>query len=242
MNSAENSVIAQTASLILIVDDQPDNIEVLAILLETHGYSVTYALNGKEALQRLNAIKPDLILLDLFMPKMNGLEVCETIKADKDLQEIPILFLTASHENEHMVAAFEKGAADYVVKPFRPTEILARAQTHIKLRKQQVKLQQATTKLHTIVNNIKDGVIVIDEAGLIQFANPAATRMFDQPLDNLLNHPLGLPIIEKHLGQIEIHRSNGEIGIAEFTVAEAEWDIQPAWIVCLRDITDREGA
>ena len=148
---------------ILIVDDLIQNIEVLGRTLETQGYSITYALSGKEALQRLQVIQPDLILLDLLMPEMSGLEVCEQIKNNPDYYHIPILFLTASHEEEHLIEAFEKGAADYVTKPFRATELLARVQTHIQLKRQTRQLQQSENKLNTIVTYIKDGILIVDE-------------------------------------------------------------------------------
>lgn len=223
---------------ILIVDDQIDNIQVLAIALEIHGYSITYALNGKETLQRLEAIKPDLILLDLFMPGMDGLQVCEHIKANQAYQDIPILFLTASHDEEHLIDAFEKGAEDYVTKPFRTTELLARVKTHIKLRQQAREIRQSKDKLNTIVTQIKDGILVIDRNGIIQFANPASARMFNQPLSDLVGHELGKPVVEKKFTQIGIFRRNGELGEAQITMAEAEWEEQPVSIVCLRDVSD----
>lgn len=225
---------------ILIVDDLIDNIQVLALFLEAHGYSITYALSGKEAFQRLEAIQPDLILLDLFMPDVNGLEVCQQIKADVNYQDIPIIFLTASHDEVHVISAFEKGAADYVMKPFKAQEVLARAAAHINLRQQTIALRRARQKLDTIVTQVKDGILVIDKHGTIQFANPAIALMFNQPITDLLGQQLGIPLIEKHLTQIEILRLNGEVGIAEITAAETEWDDQPAWIVCLRDISDRK--
>lgn len=223
---------------ILIVDDQIDNIQVLAIALEMNGYSITYALNGKETLQRLQAIKPDIILLDLFMPGMDGLQVCEQIKANQEYQNIPILFLTASHDEEHLIDAFEKGAADYVTKPFRTIELLARVQTHIKLRRQTKEIKESKDKLDTIVNHIKDGILVVDSQGIIQFANPASAQMFNKPLSDLIGNELGKPIVEKKVTKIGIIRKNGELGQAEITVAEAEWEEKPASIVCLRDIID----
>ncbi len=224
---------------ILIVDDQIDNIQVLAVLLESHGYSITYALNGKDALQRLTVMQPDIILLDLFMPGINGLEVCEQIKSNLEYQDIPILFLSASHDKEHLIAAFEKGASDYVMKPFQSKEVLVRIETHIKLRQQTREIQLVKEKLETIVTHVQDGLLVIDRDGVIQFVNPAATHMFNKPPSDLLGNQLGIPIVRDTITQIEILRLNGEFGTAEITVADADWAGAPASIICLRDISDR---
>lgn len=227
------------APVILIIDDQIDNIQVLALFLETSGYSVSYALNATEVFKRLNAIQPDLILLDLFMPEVNGLELCQQIKANPKYQDIPIIFLTASRDEDHIISAFKKGAADYVMKPFNTRELLARAATHIKLRQQTIELEQANNKLDTIVTHIQDGLLVVNDIGIIQFANPAAAQMFDKPLDSLLGQLLGKPIVDQKLTQINILRLNGQPGIAEITVGSGLWNDHPVSIICLRDISDR---
>ncbi|MTJ48090.1 diguanylate cyclase [Dolichospermum sp. UHCC 0259] len=224
---------------ILIVDDLIQNIQVLGRTLETQGYSITYALSGKEALQRLQAIQPDLILLDLLMPEMSGLEVCEQIKTNPHYHHIPILFLTASHEEEHLIEAFEKGAADYVTKPFRSTELLARVQTHIQLKRQTRQLQQSENKLNTIVTHIKDGILIVDELGIVKFANPAAAQMFDRKLSDLIDHELGLPIVVGKVAELDIIHSRGTLGRAEITVGETEWLEQKVSIVSMRDVSDR---
>ncbi|MUH01409.1 diguanylate cyclase [Scytonema sp. UIC 10036] len=120
--------------LILVVDDVSKNLQVIVEILQTKDYEATVASSGQQALERVKAAKPDLILLDLMMPEMNGLEVCEKLKADPEFAEIPIIFLTASTEQEHILQAFEKGAVDYVTKPFHAPELLARVRTHLELK------------------------------------------------------------------------------------------------------------
>lgn len=224
---------------VLIVDDLIQNIQVLATTLEAKGYSITYALSGKEALERLKAIQPDLILLDLLMPEMSGLEVCEEIRRNSDYSHIPILFLTASHEEEHLLEAFEKGAADYVTKPFRTAELLARVQTHIQLKYQTKKLQESEKKLNTIVTYIKDGILIVDHDGVVQFVNPAAVQMFDKSFDDLLYHELGIPVVVGKAAELDIIRPNGVLGRAEITVGDAEWLDKKVFIVSLRDVSER---
>jgi CheY-like chemotaxis protein len=120
--------------VIFIVDDIPNNLKVLRGILEPIGYEITFATSGQQTLNRLKTFTPDLILLDLMMPDMDGLQVCKIIKSDPNLQDIPIIFLTASHEKEHLVNAFEQGAVDYITKPFNKAELLTRINTHIQLK------------------------------------------------------------------------------------------------------------
>ncbi|ERT09753.1 diguanylate cyclase domain protein [Lyngbya aestuarii BL J] len=120
--------------LILVVDDITRNLQVLGDMLEQVSYEVTFATNGQQALERAKVAEPDLILLDLMMPKMNGLEVCQKLKDDKKLCEIPVIFLTASEEKEHLIEAFKQGAVDYLTKPFYAPELLARVRVHLELK------------------------------------------------------------------------------------------------------------
>jgi diguanylate cyclase (GGDEF)-like protein len=120
--------------LILVVDDVPQNLKVVGSMLHEVGYSTTFAVSGKQALERLEYTKPDLILLDLMMPDMDGLQVCENLRNQEEYQGVPIIFLTASHEDEHLIQAFELGAVDYLRKPFIKAELLARVKTHLSLK------------------------------------------------------------------------------------------------------------
>ena len=121
-------------SLILVVDDISKNLQVVGTLLRKEGYRIVPATSGAQALERVRAETPDLILLDLMMPDMDGLEVCRRLKADPSTLSIPVIFLTASNEMEHLVQGFEVGAVDYVTKPFNPPELLARVRTHLELK------------------------------------------------------------------------------------------------------------
>jgi len=133
--------------LVLIVDDVSKNLQVVGSILDDAGYSTTFAPSGKQALERIETAHPDLILLDLMMPEMDGLQVCEHLKAEPKWQEIPIIFLTASHEKEHLLFAFEKGAVDYVTKPFNSAELLARVKTHLELKHTRDELKKTIIEL-----------------------------------------------------------------------------------------------
>ncbi len=119
---------------LLIVDDTPKNIQVLGKILSSKGYNIHVAQNGLQALERLEKIVPDLILLDVMMPELDGFKTCERLKHIPVLQEIPIIFLTAKTESDDIVKGFELGAVDYVTKPFNSAELLARVHTHLQLR------------------------------------------------------------------------------------------------------------
>lgn len=127
-------------SYILIVDDNPTNIQLLGSVLKEDGYSVEYALNGKDALKWVDDKEFDLILLDIMMPEMDGFEVCTRLKKKALTKNIPIIFLTSKNESESIVRGFELGAVDYISKPFERNELLARVTTHITLRNTQREL------------------------------------------------------------------------------------------------------
>lgn len=135
---------------ILIVDDITNNLKLVGEILDNLGYNTTFATSGFQALNRLKDNKIDLILLDLMMPEMDGLEVCQFIKNDPALQEIPIIFLTASYEEEKLVEAFELGAVDYITKPFIRNELLARVKTHLALKQTTDNLKRALVKLQQL--------------------------------------------------------------------------------------------
>lgn len=118
---------------ILIVDDIPKNIELAANILQTKNYNITFAKSGPSALQKVESIDFDLILLDVMMPEMDGFEVCRRLKNNKKTRDIPVIFLTAKSETENVVKGFELGAVDYVTKPFKTEELLARVRNHIEI-------------------------------------------------------------------------------------------------------------
>ncbi|PZD73711.1 Cyclic di-GMP phosphodiesterase Gmr [Acaryochloris thomasi RCC1774] len=132
---------------ILIVDDRPDNLRLLHSMLTQAGYDVRRAINGSTALMGIRAILPDLILLDINMPDMNGYEVCQELKQDSQTREIPIIFLSALDEGLDKVKAFSAGGVDYVTKPFEVMEVLARIENHLQLQRAKAEVEQLNSKL-----------------------------------------------------------------------------------------------
>ncbi|MBC9252204.1 DNA-binding response regulator [Pseudomonas alcaligenes] len=118
--------------VILIVDDTPDNLALLSDALDDAGYMVLVALDGLSALTRIQRRRPDLILLDALMPGLDGFETCRRIKAQAESADIPVLFMTALTDSEHVVEGFAAGGIDYVTKPIHPEEVLARVAAHLR--------------------------------------------------------------------------------------------------------------
>lgn len=131
MMSTETSNQAFT---ILIVDDEPANIQLLGSLLKKSGYDVEFAMDGPKALSWMKSKLFDLVLLDIMMPGMSGYEVCEKIKSDLVLKHIPIVFLTARTDVDDIVKGFELGGSDYITKPFKAPELLARVKVHAEIK------------------------------------------------------------------------------------------------------------
>jgi len=136
---------------ILIVDDKLTNIELLNSFLKKEGYKVRNATNGKTALLSVSAKQPDLIILDINMPDMNGFEVCKRLKANPKTEHIPIMFISALNDLESKIEAFRIGGVDYVVKPYSSEEVIARVHTHLELSDYQHHLEEKVAEgLHSI--------------------------------------------------------------------------------------------
>jgi serine phosphatase RsbU (regulator of sigma subunit) len=139
MNHTEPNV---STSNILVVDDTPANLRLLVGMLRNIGYKVRPANNGQRALTAIEKESPDIILLDIMMPDMNGYEVCEHLKANEQTRDIPVIFLSALSDVFDKVKAFSVGGVDYITKPFQEKEVLARVQTHLKLHHLQQQLAE----------------------------------------------------------------------------------------------------
>jgi len=140
---------------VLIVDDTPENLTVLRQILTEHGYRVRPALNGEIALRTIKTDLPDLILLDIRMPGIEGYEVCSRLKADTKTKDIPVIFISALNELNDKVKAFSLGGVDYITKPFQVEEVLARVSTHITLHNLQQRLEEKNENLAKALEKVK---------------------------------------------------------------------------------------
>lgn len=141
-----------TSGRILVVDDQPANLRVVSALLARHGYEVVTAGGGEDALAMASAHVPDLMLLDMMMPGMDGFALLAEVKQRPELLRLPVVFLTAAQDRELLLRAFDAGAVDYVTKPFMPEELLARVNAHVGLKLTRDRLERVARERQELVN------------------------------------------------------------------------------------------
>jgi signal transduction histidine kinase len=144
---------------ILVVDDTPDNLRLLSAMLTAQGFEVRKALNGKMALTACQMVLPDVILLDINMPDMDGYQVCQQLKADQKTCEVPVIFISALDDVVDKVKAFDVGGVDYIAKPFHGAEVVLRIENQINLRLLQVKLQEKNFLLQEALDNLKSAQV-----------------------------------------------------------------------------------
>lgn len=177
-------------STILIVDDNPANLHLLIEYLTSSGHNTIMAASGEEALEKINMFMPDLILLDILMPGMDGFETCRHIKANDITHDIPIIFMTALSDVNDKVKGFEIGGVDYITKPFQHKEVVARVNTHLMLRQLQQQLKEQNISLEAQHERLKEF--------------QARKDMFFSLISRDLRNPFGsimslVQVAEKHL-------------------------------------------
>ena len=257
---------------VLVVDDQPSNLRFLSKLLTAQGYQVYRAICGQLALNLAIAHCPDLILLDIRMPEMNGYEVCRRLKATAETEQIPVIFLSVLDEMNDKLQAFRVGGADYITKPFQVEEVLARIEKQVGLQKlqQQLKeqnyqLQQSQSLLASILNSSLDGVVAYSavrnsEGNIVDFQwlliNPAAEKFYGLLLNEIVGKSLLAELSQvRNNGLFDLYVSvveTGETVDREFSY-EHERDtivwlhivavkLNDGLAVTFRNITDRKRA
>ncbi len=161
---------------ILVVDDTPDNLAALLNMLTRTGYYVRPTLSGRKALNALRELTVDLILLDIIMPEMDGYTVCDRLKSDPRTRDIPVIFISGLSETIDKVEAFKHGCVDYVTKPFVEEEVIARINTHITLRRQQIRLKEERERFQKLSEAAFEGVIIHDNGRILE-ANQAVVEI-----------------------------------------------------------------
>jgi DNA-binding response OmpR family regulator len=215
MSNAQNSASKET---ILIVDDIPENLQLLAGMLSEQGYIVRLAPDGQLALQFVQVSPPDLILLDILMPDMDGYEVCKELKTSPTTQDIPVIFISALNEVFDKVKAFSLGGVDYITKPFEVREVLARVENQLRLsrfskqlleqnarlceeieerkrieherKRTQEALQASEAELRALFAAIPDPLFVINSVGRVLKIVPLAPEQLYKPADEQIGRTL----------------------------------------------------
>ncbi len=252
----------QQTPVILIVDDTPANLSMLFDLLVDADYKVLIAEDGQSALALAENQHPDLILLDIIMPGMDGFATCEALKKGTKTKDIPIIFMSALSETEKKLNGFQLGAVDYVTKPFQNDEVLARIHTHLCIQKLQNQLQESQQRLSQIISGTKDAIVTLDAQANVLMFNPAAEQAFICRSENILGKPFK-PLITESLWNLfdeyrqpskktrtaiwipEGHRAlrrDGQSFAVEATLSCVRSGQQTLYTFILRDIDARQKA
>ena len=173
-----------TNKTILLIDDTPRNLKMLSELLTQEGFKVSTALNGVIALKYLNSHQPDIILLDIKMPEMDGFEVCRRIRADERIRHIPIIFISALDDVEDKITAFQAGGVDYITKPIQVEEVLARVNTHMAIQTMQRQLTEAYTQVEA---KVQERTIELKSANIELSREIKQRQKTEAELENSLN-------------------------------------------------------
>ncbi|WP_332876903.1 diguanylate cyclase [Massilia sp. S19_KUP03_FR1] len=161
---------------VLLVDDEASHLGVLRTTMLQQGYRTFLATSGERAIDIAQRIKPDLILLDVVMPGVDGIETCRRLKAHPATARIPVIFMSARTDTDDVVAGFDAGAADYINKPFKLGEVCARVRSQLLMRSDADSQQQQAERLRLIVHGMDEGLMIIEANGRVQYSNPACER------------------------------------------------------------------
>jgi PAS domain S-box-containing protein len=251
---------------ILIVDDTPDNLRLLSTMLIAEGYSVRSVINGKMALMGAKAEPPDLILLDINMPQMNGYEVCEHLKADPLTHEIPVIFISALEDVLDKVRAFSVGGVDYITKPFQVQEVCSRIHTHLHLYRLQKLLQKRNKQLEKAeerfrkafavspnplaIASLDDGQLLELNPSFLRFSEYSSAELRQQPVQNIWTGKGGEAIASAiaHLREtgaiynreFELTTKSGEVKVVLLSLEKIELSDLPCVLFMANDITERK--
>lgn len=234
---------------ILIVDDNPTNIDVLFDYLSVLGYDVLVAEDGQSALDRIQYMRPDIILLDIMMPKLDGFDTCEQLKRNPDTRDIPVIYVTALGGISDKVKGFETGAVDYITKPYQNQEVLARVRTHLTLRRLQSELAHRLEEVneqnlaldayaHMVAHDLKNPLNLIINFSRLVLEDPGMSDQSVEDLEHVLNsaHKMN-HIIQDLLLMAQVRKSD----ILELEVLNME-DVLRSALTRLKPAIDGGGA
>jgi DNA-binding response OmpR family regulator/DNA-binding CsgD family transcriptional regulator len=230
-----------TSDLVLVVDDVPDNLSVLHDALDESGYTVLVATSGEAALLRAAQALPDIVLLDAMMPGMDGFEVARRLKADARTAHIPIIFMTGLTETEHLVAALAAGGVDYVNKPIKPKEVLARMGVHLQGARQARQTRNALDAFGYASITVRPG------DGRLMWQTPLARELLAEYFGTTAPQtpPLVLEWLRRHLQdaqqQVEPPKLTAELGARRLTFRlhqQTGDDEGGDWLIVMREVSD----
>lgn len=203
---------ARVKASVLVVDDKPDNLRLLSTILTDRGYEVRQALSGRMALTAARTRPPDLVLLDIKMPDLDGYQVCEKLKADERTRHIPVIFLSALDRSPDKIKGFSAGGVDYITKPFQESEVVVRVEHHLEIARLQARLERQNAQLQ---QEIRDRIatereLLRSNEDLEQFAH-AVSHDLQQPLQSILGFSKILSLQYAQLSETEVSNSLSRI-------------------------------
>lgn len=212
---ANDDAPSPDAPVVLVIDDQQANVRMVGALLTRSGYRVLPALSGSEGLELVRSHKPDVMLLDMKMPGMDGFEVLNSLREDPETKDLPVIFLTADNDRENLVRAFAAGAIDYITKPFVAEELLARVLTHVELKKSrdalrrfaQEKQEMAELVAHDLRNYFANIIFAADLLRTAASAGPNQQRLAESIRSSADS---GMLFLQAFLEQQE-HQAHGSL-------------------------------
>ena len=243
---------------ILIVDDAPANLGMLRTMMTQQGYQTFVATSGERALSIARRVQPDLILLDVVMPGIDGFETCRKLKQHPATEHIPVIFMSAKSDTDDIVAGFDIGAADYIGKPLRMAEVCARVRAQLQMRSTSFAQKEQAERLRRIVNGMDEGLMIVEASGRIQYSNPACERYLGYGPNELAGRSLpdllGAALAQEYLDyfaacavdpavvhaagarEVLIRHSDGGLRAMDLTMSPMAAD-EPLFIGLLHDIT-----
>ena len=238
---------------VLAVDDNRTNLHILQVFLKKLGHDVILAENGQEAVRRFESDAPDLILLDIMMPVMDGFEAARRIKSAKRERWTPIIFLSALNRDENLVEGLDAGADDYLTKPINFVVLEAKLRSVQRTLIMQQESIIALQRVQAISDNVIDAIITLDEAGLIASVNRSSERIFGYSTDEMCGEPIQLllPDVSAEAGKLANHlgeahetvarRKNGRAFPVTLGVTEVNLDTRRMFIGVVRDISAQKA-
>lgn len=229
---------------ILIADDIKQNVKLLRVILTASEYDVVEAYDGEEALAKARDEHPDLILLDVMMPKVTGYEVCQKLRADEITKHIPVIMITALHEMDDRIKGIEAGADDFISKPFNKAELLARIKSLLRMRpgKEKPEKREETTVLESILSNLKEGIIVTDGQWKIRNINQTAYELLHIRETDITNADL-LPYLSRTKLSLPVEViMNTQEKITDFQIADTNAEGLPNVSARMTKIFNEQGA
>jgi diguanylate cyclase (GGDEF)-like protein/PAS domain S-box-containing protein len=243
---------------VLVVDDTPANITILKLILEEQGYQVLAATSGERALAIVAQTRPDLIVLDVMMPGMDGLETCRQLKGRTESKDIPVIFVTALTDMKDLLVGFQVGAVDYIHKPFRHEEVCARVRTHLQNCTYLAAYREEAERLRTMINAMGEGLLWVTPDGKIRGVNPAALLMLgsteQEVVGRLIYELLASPFKEEYeqyfqspgtphgrletlrYGPQEVQMQNASMDRLDLSISEV-FSGEPMFVALLHDIS-----